>query len=74
MSNKLIKTTKIKITIEETISQEFEVEVKDVNNPYEEIRQMYIDEKLVLDNATLTSANIGLPDKDGNTNWVSIYD
>ena len=37
---------KIKIIIEEVISQEFEVEVSDLNNAYDEIRTKYKNEEI----------------------------
>lgn len=62
---------KIKATIEETISQTFEVEVTDIENAYEELREMYRDGKLVVDNATLIEANVLLDGDDGD--WVSLH-
>ena len=60
---------KIKITIEEIISQQFEVEVSSMENAYEEIREMYRNDKLTVDNATLTGANVQLTE-DGE--WISL--
>lgn len=37
---------KAKIVVEEVISQEFEVGVSDLNNAYDEVRQMYRDKKI----------------------------
>ena len=62
---------KVKVTIEETIAQEIEVEVSGVENAYEEIRKMYRDGKLVVDNATLIEANVLLDGDDGD--WISLH-
>ena len=67
---------KVKVTIEEVISQTFEVEVTSEETAYEEIRQMYKNEELVLDNAALTQANVLMgsntdPDNDGD--WVDLH-
>lgn len=57
---------KTKVIIEEVISQEFEIEVSSLNNAYDEVRQMYRDGKLVVDDPKLTQANVMIPDEDGN--------
>lgn len=45
---------KAKVTIEETISQEFEVEVTSLDNAYEEIRGKYYNGDLIVDNNNVT--------------------
>lgn len=64
---------KMKIVIEEVISQEFEVEVSSIDTAFAEIEDMYKSGKLVLDDAQLVNANAGVPDDDGNLEWDSIY-
>lgn len=65
---------KVKIIIEEVISQAFEVEVTDEHNAYKEIRQMYKDNKLVLENPSLTQANVMILDENGEeTDWVDLH-
>ena len=61
---------KTKVIIEEVISQEFEVEVSSLDNAYDEVRQMYRDGKLVVDDPKLTQANVMIPDENGEeTDW-----
>lgn len=60
---------KIKVTIEEVISQDFEIEVSNLGtsgDAYDEIRQMYKDGKLVLDQPRLIEASVGIPEDDGD--------
>lgn len=65
---------KTKVIIEEVISQEFEVEVSSLDNAYDEVRQMYKDGKLVVDNPTLTQANVMIPDENGEeTDWSDLH-
>lgn len=62
---------KKQIIIEEVISQTFEVE-KDAT--YEDIRQMYRDEKLVLDNPSVTQVNLmELDEESKETDWVDLH-
>lgn len=65
---------KIKVTIEEVISQVFEVEVTDMEHAYEEIRQMYRDEKLVVDDPTLIGASVAIHEhvEDGS-DWLDLH-
>lgn len=61
---------KVKVTIEEFISQTFEVEVSSEDNAFDEIKKMYKDEKLVLDDASLIEANVMIHDQNGDeTDW-----
>lgn len=67
---------KIKIQIEETIFQEFEVEVSDLNNVYNEIRNKYKNGEIILDNPTLTQANIMIQDENGTfeySDWNDLH-
>ena len=65
---------KVRVTIEEIISQKFEVEVSSLDNAYDEVRQMYKDGKLVLENPSLTEANVMIPDEYGEeTDWSNLH-
>ena len=66
---------KIKVTIEETISQEFEVEVSSIENAYDEICEMYYNSELTLDNANILDANVGIPTdgEDSDLEWENIF-
>ena len=65
---------KTKVIIEEVISQEFEVKVSSLDNAYDEVRKMYRDGKLVVDNPTLTQANVMIPDENGEeTDWSDLH-
>ena len=65
---------KTKVIIEEVISQEFEVEVSSLDNAYDEVRKMYRDGKLVVDNPTLIQANVMIPDENGEeTDWSDLH-
>lgn len=65
---------KTKVIIEEVISQEFKVEVSSLDNAYDEVRKMYRDGKLVVDNPTLTQANVMIPDENGEeTDWSDLH-
>lgn len=61
---------KVEVTIEEIVTQTFEVEVSNEDNAYEEVRQMYRDGKLVVEDATLIEANAMIHDQNGEeTDW-----
>lgn len=62
---------KVKITIEEVIAQEFEVEVSSNEAAYDEIREMYKTGKLVVEDPTLVEANVFLPDEVNGGCWVN---
>lgn len=57
---------KIKVTIEEVISQTFEVEVSSIENAYDEVRNKYRNYELVVDNPELIEANLTIFDEDGS--------
>lgn len=67
---------KVKVIIEETISQEFEVEVSNIDNAYDEIRRKYKNAELVLDNASLNNANVLILEdgqNDSESDWLDLY-
>lgn len=65
---------KVKVIIEEVISQTFEVEVSDIHNAYKEIRKKYRDGELVLENPSLTEANVMILDENSEeTDWVNLH-
>ena len=65
---------KVKIAIEEIITQTFEVEVSDLNKAYDEVRQMYKDGKLVVEDPTLVEANVMIYDENGEeTDWNNLH-
>lgn len=67
---------KVKVIIEETISQEFEVEVSDIDNAYDEIRRKYKKAELVLDNASLIGANVLILEEgqdDSESDWLDLH-
>lgn len=65
---------KVKATIEEVISQTFEVDVSSIETAYDEIRDMYRKGKLVVENATLTEANVMITDENGKeSDWNNLH-
>lgn len=65
---------KVKVIIEEIISQEFEIEVPDGVRPYDEVRKQYKDGKLVLEDPSLTQANVMILDDNGEeTDWCDLH-
>ena len=61
---------KAKIVIEETISQEFEVEITDLEKGFDEIRAMYKNRTLVIENPHLIDAQLMIYDENNNeTDW-----
>lgn len=54
---------KIKVTIEEVISQTFEINVDDVENPYDEIRKKYKNEDIILYEPCVTQVSAGVHDE-----------
>lgn len=64
---------KRKVIIEEVISQEFEIDIDD-EDAFEKVKEMYKNETLVVDNASLTQTNVMICDEDGEeTDWNTIY-
>lgn len=65
---------KVKIVIEEVISQEFEVEVSSIDDAYDEIRTMYKNKKLVVEDPKLTQANLAIiDDKNETSDWMDLH-
>ena len=65
---------KAKVAIEEIITQTFEVEVSSLDNAYDEVRKMYRDGKLVVDNPSLIEANVMIYDENGEeTDWNNLH-
>lgn len=65
---------KVKVIIEEIISQEFEVEVTDMEKSYDQVLQEYKNGKLVVDDPSITAANVMICDEDGNeTEWIDLH-
>lgn len=68
------KSMKVKAIIEEVISKEFEVEVSSLENAYDEIRKMYKDGKLILEDPCLTEANLMVVEEDGSDGgWNNLH-
>ena len=63
---------KVKITIEEIISKDFEVEVSSLENAYEEIRAKYKAGELQLDPGERQSASLMIGD-DGRSDWLDLH-
>lgn len=59
---------KVKVIIEEFISQSFEVEVSSPEKAYEEIRDKYRGGILELNNAAVLEANVSILDENGQAN------
>jgi len=65
---------KVKVIIEEVISQTFEVEVSDLDNAYEEIREKYKKGEVVVVDPCLTEANVNICDEKGEvTDWLDLH-
>ena len=64
---------KIKIIVEETITQEFEVEINDSEDTFDQIQTMYKNGKLVIEEPNLIDAQLTILDEDGqDTGWCSL--
>lgn len=64
---------KVKFRIIEVISQEFEMDFKDKETAQEEIRKMYHDGKIIVDNASLIQADLIILDEEQETESTNIY-
>lgn len=65
---------KREIIIEEIVSQKFEINVNENLSIYDQVRNMYKTSKLIVDNPTLTEANVMICDENGNeTDWVNLH-
>lgn len=63
---------KFKITIEETISQTFEIEAESSEEAMGKALKGYEDGTLVVDNGSLTGAKMACEGNDEVTEWVEI--
>lgn len=69
-----VKSWKKKVIIEEVISQTFEVELNDEESEYDQVRKLYIDGKLVVEDPSLTQANVMIYDENGEeTDWSDLH-
>ena len=65
---------KVKVAIEEVITQTFEVEVSSYDNAYEEIRAKYKAREIVVENPTLIEANCMIFEENGEeTDWNNMH-
>lgn len=65
---------KRKVIVEEVISQEFEIDIDDTEDAFAKVKEMYKNETLVVDNASLIQTNVMICDEDGEeTDWITIY-
>ena len=65
---------KKKVIIEEVISQTFEIELNDEESEYDQVRKLYTDGKLVVEDPSLTQANVMICDENGEeTDWSDLH-
>jgi hypothetical protein len=65
---------KVKVTIEEIISQTFEVEVSDMGKAYDEVLEKYKNGELVVESPEVHGASVMIHDEDGNeTEWFDLH-
>lgn len=65
---------KVKVTIEEIVVQEFEVEVSNMENAYEEVYRKYRNGELVVEDPECHGASVMIHDEDGNgTEWFDLH-
>ena len=65
---------KRKVIIEEVISQTFEVELNEEESEYEQVRTMYKNGNLILEDHSLTQANVMICDENGEeTDWSDLH-
>lgn len=65
---------KVKVTIEEVISQTFEVEVTDMDHAYDEVRDKYKNGELVLEDPSLTCASVAIHEHDEDiSDWLDLH-
>ena len=65
---------KRKVIIEEVISQTFEVELNEEESEYEQVRTMYKNGNLILEDPSLTQANVMICDENGEeTDWSDLH-
>ena len=62
------------VIIEEVISQEFVVDIPEGVDEYEFVRKKYKDGTLIVDDPSLTQANVMIFDEDGEeTDWCDLH-
>ena len=62
------------VIIEEVISQEFVVDIPEGVDEYEFIREKYKDGTLVVEDSSLTQANVMICDENGEeTDWCDLH-
>ena len=63
---------KVKATIERIINQTFEVEVSNMENAYEEIREMYLNGKFIFDkpNVSETESHVLIVDEENDKDGI----
>ena len=65
---------KVKVIIQEIISQEFEVEIDDMVKSYDRVLEEYKNGNLVVDNPSINAANVMICDENGNeTEWLDLH-
>ncbi len=65
---------KVKVIIEEVITQTFEVEVNDTDNLYDQVREQYKNGTLVVEDPSLISASVMIYDENGKeTDWNDLH-
>lgn len=65
---------KVKVTIEEVISQVFEVEVTDMEHAYDQVRDMYKSGRLTLEDPSLTCASVAIHEYDEDvSDWLDLH-
>lgn len=64
----------MKVIIEETISQEFEIDVENVDDIDKEILKKYKNGEFTVDNPTLTGVSYQIIDDENDecTNWIEL--
>lgn len=65
---------KVKVIIEEVISQEFEIEVNPDENVYTQVREKYMDGILQLTDPQITEASACIIDEHGiECDWLNLH-
>lgn len=65
---------KVKVIIEEVVTQTFEVEIDESKDVYDQVKKLYRDETLIVNNPTLIEVNANVCDKNGEeTGWVKLH-
>lgn len=65
---------KKEVIIEKVISQAFEVELNDEESEYNQVRKLYVDGKLVVEDPSFTQVNVMICDENGEgTDWIDLH-